>query len=253
MATPNIVPRVDGEGFIGTSLKKWAKGYFNALFINNVEVLPDITPTTSSIPIADANGKIDSEWIKDASETVKGVVELASPADVLAGEDTERAVTPAGFKAAVDELLNIADPVWGSISGTLSDQTDLQTALDGKASVIQVAPSPLAFSKSTEIYTLGTSVYYSETFSTSKPCYVFANGSIQLRATYNNYSVEASISVDDITISNVSHKSQAYTTKNFATSSGIAIRPGSHTLKVLVSALSGDAYGRNLSATLYFI
>jgi hypothetical protein len=107
----------------------------------------------------DANGKINSEWIKDASEidkgvvkvgsnisvaggvisvpeaseTVKGVVELATPAEVLAGEDTERAVTPAGFKAAVDDLLNIADPVWGSISGTLSDQTDLQTALNGKA------------------------------------------------------------------------------------------------------------------------
>jgi hypothetical protein len=31
------------------------------------------------------------------------------------------------------DLLNIADPVWGSISGTLSDQTDLQAALDGKA------------------------------------------------------------------------------------------------------------------------
>lgn len=130
MATPNIVPRADGEGSIGTSLKKWAKGYFNALFINNVEVLPDTIPTASSIPIADANGKINSEWIKDASETVKGVVELATPAEVLAGEDTERAVTPAGFKAAVDDLLN---PVWGSISGTLSDQTDLQTALNGKA------------------------------------------------------------------------------------------------------------------------
>lgn len=45
----------------------------------------------------DANGKIDSEWIKDASETVKGVVELATPAEVLAGEDDERAVTPAGL------------------------------------------------------------------------------------------------------------------------------------------------------------
>jgi hypothetical protein len=31
------------------------------------------------------------------------------------------------------ELLNITDPVWGSISGTLANQTDLQTALDGKS------------------------------------------------------------------------------------------------------------------------
>jgi hypothetical protein len=80
---------------------------------------PTTTPTAASIPVADANGKIDSGWIKDASatvkgvvkvgsnisvadgvisvpeatEAVKGVVELATPAEVLAGVDTERAVT----------------------------------------------------------------------------------------------------------------------------------------------------------------
>jgi len=119
MTTPNIVPRANGEGSIGTSLKKWAKGFFNALSINDVEILPNTTPTASSIPIADANGKIDSGWIKDtsetdkgvvkvgsnisvadgvisvpeATETVKGVVELATSAEVLAGVDTEKAVT----------------------------------------------------------------------------------------------------------------------------------------------------------------
>jgi hypothetical protein len=80
---------------------------------------PTTTPTAASIPVADANGKIDSGWIKDASatvkgvvevganlsvdngvisvpeatETVKGVVELATSAEVLAGTDTEKAVT----------------------------------------------------------------------------------------------------------------------------------------------------------------
>lgn len=80
---------------------------------------PTTTPTASSIPIADANGDIDSGWIKDASATVKGVVkvgtnlsvaegvvsvpaatatvkgvvELATSVEVLAGTDTERAVT----------------------------------------------------------------------------------------------------------------------------------------------------------------
>ena len=33
--------------------------------------------------------------LKTATETVKGVVELATPAEVLAGVDTEKAVTPA--------------------------------------------------------------------------------------------------------------------------------------------------------------
>jgi hypothetical protein len=36
-----------------------------------------------------------------ASETVKGVVELATPAEVLAGTDTERAVTPATLTAKI--------------------------------------------------------------------------------------------------------------------------------------------------------
>jgi hypothetical protein len=92
------------------------------------ETVKGVVKVGSNISVAD--GVIS---VPEASETVKGVVELATPAEVLAGVDTERAVTPAGFKAAFDDLLNIADPVWGSISGTLSDQTDLQAALDGKA------------------------------------------------------------------------------------------------------------------------
>ena len=40
--------------------------------------------------------------LKTATETVKGVVELATPAEVLAGTDNERAVTPAGFKAGLE-------------------------------------------------------------------------------------------------------------------------------------------------------
>ena len=36
--------------------------------------------------------------LKTATETVKGVVELATSAEVLAGVDTERAITPATLK-----------------------------------------------------------------------------------------------------------------------------------------------------------
>jgi len=55
---------------------------------------PTTTPTAASIPVADANGDIDSGWIKDASATVKGVVELATAAEAAAGNDTTRAITP---------------------------------------------------------------------------------------------------------------------------------------------------------------
>ena len=54
---------------------------------------PTTTPTALGIPVADANGDIDSGWLKDASSTTKGIIELATPAEVLAGTDTERAVT----------------------------------------------------------------------------------------------------------------------------------------------------------------
>lgn len=40
----------------------------------------------------------------DASESVKGIVELATTTEATTGTDTVRAVTPAGVKAAVDAM-----------------------------------------------------------------------------------------------------------------------------------------------------
>ena len=41
--------------------------------------------------------------VPDASTTIKGVVELATPEETVTGEDAVRATTPAGVKAALDE------------------------------------------------------------------------------------------------------------------------------------------------------
>lgn len=68
-----------------------------ALKIDSSDVA--VTAGANKIPKADVNGDIDSGWIKDASATVKGVVELATDAEVIQGTDTERAVTPAGLTA----------------------------------------------------------------------------------------------------------------------------------------------------------
>ena len=46
--------------------------------------------------------------LQTATETVKGVVELATSAEVLAGVDTERAVTPAGLKEANTKYVDAA-------------------------------------------------------------------------------------------------------------------------------------------------
>ena len=78
---------------------------------------PTTTPTASSIPIADANGDIDSGWIKDATASVKGVVELATTVETSAGQDATRAVTPAGFLAGLR----------GNLLGTVSQSGGVPT------------------------------------------------------------------------------------------------------------------------------
>ena len=45
--------------------------------------------------------------VPDASETVKGIVELATVAEVQAGTDTVRAVTPAGLAGATGKPFSI--------------------------------------------------------------------------------------------------------------------------------------------------
>ena len=106
---------------------------------------PTATPTALGIPVADANGDIDSGWLKDASATVKGVVkvgsnisvaegvvsvpyasatvkgvvELATSAEVLAGEDEERAVTP---DTLTDKILGTVSQSGGVPTGAVIEQ-----------------------------------------------------------------------------------------------------------------------------------
>ena len=47
MATRAIVPNVNEEGNIGTSLKRWLKGWFKNLFISN-----DITDGANTVTVA---------------------------------------------------------------------------------------------------------------------------------------------------------------------------------------------------------
>lgn len=49
----------------------------------------------------DAKIAAQAVTVEAASETVAGIVELATSAETITGTDTERAVTPAGVKAAI--------------------------------------------------------------------------------------------------------------------------------------------------------
>ena len=55
------------------------------------------------VALADRVAAVERK-VGDASETAKGVIELATAAEAKAGTDTERAVTPAGLKAALAAL-----------------------------------------------------------------------------------------------------------------------------------------------------
>jgi hypothetical protein len=73
-----------------------------------------------------------SVTVPDASETVKGIVELATVAEAQAGTDTVRAVTPAGLAATAGKQMQ-------SIDYTLS----------GNALTLKLNPTTLAFRSTT--------------------------------------------------------------------------------------------------------
>ena len=62
----------------------------------------DLTVTSGASVTGDNTGDEP-----DASETVKGIVQLATDAQAALGEDTERAVTPAGVKAFVAQYVMV--------------------------------------------------------------------------------------------------------------------------------------------------
>lgn len=117
MAGRNLVPMTDNESDLGSPTKRWKDVYVTNIDGYVPTSSTTTTPTASSIPVADANGDIDSGWIKDATDSVKGVVELATSAETTTATDTTRAVTPAGFLAGLR----------GHLLGTVSQSGGIPT------------------------------------------------------------------------------------------------------------------------------
>lgn len=87
-------------------------------------------------------GNVQAPNLADASDTVKGIVELATDAETITGTDTSRAVTPHSAKAT---LSNAFDN-WGATTtskGTVELATDAET-ITGTDSDRVVTPSSLA-------------------------------------------------------------------------------------------------------------
>jgi hypothetical protein len=97
----------------------------SVLLGNGVSAPQEIAPGTSG-NVLTSNGitwaSTAPSSVVDASETAKGIVELATTAEAVTGTDIERAVTPAGLKAATDAL-NLSAITLGTTQATTSGTT----------------------------------------------------------------------------------------------------------------------------------
>lgn len=78
---------------------------------------------------------VSKESIRSATEALKGVVELATTTESLAGTDNERAVSPKSFKGAVDRLLGFPIFESQSVADTAADNNDYE---DGSLAFVEV-------------------------------------------------------------------------------------------------------------------
>lgn len=67
MATRNFVPRGDGEGSIGTTVKNWAGGFFKKLAVGAIT-----TAVTVLTPAADANNQqpATTGWVRSQFQSI---------------------------------------------------------------------------------------------------------------------------------------------------------------------------------------
>ena len=93
--------------------------------------LPDPTVAGSQIIYDGTNWQVSSytSTLPDATETIKGIIELATAAEVTAGTDTVRAVTPAGVKVELDK--KAVDAPVGTAAGTSKYVRQVVTTDDG--------------------------------------------------------------------------------------------------------------------------
>lgn len=84
-----------------------------------------------------SDGLVPNAQLPDASETVQGVVELATTAEVTTGTDTARAVTPAGVAAAITALRNSNAGIIGDLADTADPGADRILFWDESANAVQ--------------------------------------------------------------------------------------------------------------------
>lgn len=102
MTTPNIVPRGNGEGGIGTNEKFWKNGYFENLYTHDGAVA---TENHVQLSIKNHNDAHSAAISKHNSATSVHTANLASKAEAEAGTDTSKFMTPARTREAMQTFV----------------------------------------------------------------------------------------------------------------------------------------------------
>lgn len=117
-------------------LRTWISG-------SSSGTLAALTTTDKSSLVAAINEvKAASATVPDASETVKGIAEIATLAEVATGTDTVRFVTPEGVRqertALKTELLGGASAAWDTLQElkALIDSAEETAAIDALTTVV---------------------------------------------------------------------------------------------------------------------
>lgn len=113
---------------VGTDWQNlWAKiglGVLNTTAQNVVAAINEVKATADAAVAGTA---------PDATESVKGIVELATTGEAVAGTDTTRAVTPAGVDAALDDRVTTASATAAGIVELASDAEALALSATDRA------------------------------------------------------------------------------------------------------------------------
>lgn len=165
--------------------------------------LTGLTTTDKSSLVAAIN-EVDASAVSppDASTTVKGIIEIATLAEVATGTDSVRAVTPAGVKqerdalkteilgAGVPAALDTLDELAAALGDDANYAASVTTALAGKqpldADLTAIAALPAATNKA--LYLDGTATWALATFTAAGRALVDDADAAAQRTTLSVYS-----------------------------------------------------------------
>ena len=118
MATRNLVPRSDGEGSIGTTLKKWLKGWFGSIFVSG-----NITDGTNDISVQDIQDAID--MAQSDGDMTKAVYDTDDDGFVDAAESLNDGVSGSGNEVTALEARTHIDDTDNPHSVVKADEPEL--------------------------------------------------------------------------------------------------------------------------------